>query len=128
MIVNHMQQSNSVLTTFFLMMMVNPGAQERAQAQIDALLGNTRLPTAEDRPLLPFIDAIFWETLRYSPVLPLCELLRPLVCYCYRISQQFLILPWVRTRMMGSTFQRVMRCGSLNYQAFIDSVFKVLSS
>ena len=59
--------------TFFLMMVVNPEVQEKAQAQIDALLGDTRLPTLEDRPFLPFIDAVFWETLRYSPVVPLCK-------------------------------------------------------
>ena len=54
-------------------MVVNPEVQEKAQAQIDALLGDTRLPTLEDRPFLPFIDAVFWETLRYSPVVPLCK-------------------------------------------------------
>ena len=55
------------------MMVLNPGVQERAQAQIDAVVGKDRLPTMDDRPLLPFLDAIFWETLRYSPVAPLCE-------------------------------------------------------
>ncbi|KAG6371202.1 cytochrome P450 [Boletus reticuloceps] len=63
--------SNSVLRTFFLMMMVDQVAQEKAQAQIDAVVGRDRLPGMEDRPLLPFIDAIFRETLRYSPVAPL---------------------------------------------------------
>ena len=55
------------------MMMLNPAVQERAQAQIDAVVGKDRLPTVEDRSLLPFIDAICRETLRYSPVVPLCE-------------------------------------------------------
>ena len=59
--------------TFFLMMVLNPAAQEKAQAQIDAVVGKTRLPTIDDRPLLPFVDALFWETLRSSPALPLCE-------------------------------------------------------
>ncbi|KAF8553325.1 cytochrome P450 [Imleria badia] len=65
------ETSNSVLMTFFLMMVMNPAVQERAQAQIDAILGQDRLPTIDDRPSLPFIDAIFRETLRYSPVAPL---------------------------------------------------------
>ncbi|KAF8121605.1 cytochrome P450 [Boletus edulis] len=65
------ETSNSVLMTFFLMMMVNPAVQEKAQAQIDAVVGRDRLPTMDDRPLLPLIDAIFRETLRYSPILPL---------------------------------------------------------
>ena len=65
-------QSNAALMTFFLMMVVNQGAQEKAQAEIDAVMGKDRLPTIEDRPLLPYLDAIFRETLRYSPVAPLC--------------------------------------------------------
>ena len=70
---DNIKQSNSVLMTFFLMMMVNQGAQEKAQAEIDAVVGKDRLPTVDDRPLLPYLDAIFRETLRYSPVAPLCE-------------------------------------------------------
>ena len=58
--------------TFFLMMVVHPAIQDKAQAQIDAVVGKDRLPSIEDRPLLPFIDAIFREVLRYNPI-PLCE-------------------------------------------------------
>ncbi|KAF8137469.1 cytochrome P450 [Boletus edulis] len=65
------ETSHSVLMTFFLLMVLNPAAQEKAQAQIDAVVGKDRLPTMDDRPLLPFIDAIFREMLRYSPVVPL---------------------------------------------------------
>ncbi|KAI9459772.1 cytochrome P450 [Boletus coccyginus] len=65
------ETSSSFLMTFFLMMTVNPAAQERAQTQIDAVVGKDRLPTIDDRPLLPFIDAILRETHRYSPVVPL---------------------------------------------------------
>ncbi|KAF8553328.1 cytochrome P450 [Imleria badia] len=63
--------TRSVLMTFFLMMVVNPAVQERAQAHIDAVVGKDRLPTIEDRPSLPFIDAVLRETLRYNPVTPL---------------------------------------------------------
>ena len=61
-------------------MAVNPVAQEKAQAQIDAVVGKDRLPSMDDRPLLPFIDAIFRETLRYGPIGPLCE--------------HFVMVPW----------------------------------
>ena len=67
------KQSHALLVMFFLMMVLHPEAQEKAQAQIDAAVGNARLPTIDDRPSLPFIDAIFWETFRYKPVVPLCE-------------------------------------------------------
>lgn len=59
--------------TFFLMMMLNPAVQKKAQAQIDAVVGRDRLPSIDDRPSLPLVDAIFWETFRYNPVTPLCE-------------------------------------------------------
>ena len=78
-ITNNIRQSHSVLMTFFLVMVLNPAAQERAQAQIDAVVGKARLPTIDDRPSLPFVDAILWETFRYSPILPLCWCFRPLV-------------------------------------------------
>ncbi|KAF8137467.1 cytochrome P450 [Boletus edulis] len=64
------ETSHSVLMTFFLMMVLNPAVQENAQVEIDAVVGRDRLPTMDDRPLLPFIDAIFRETLRYSPAVP----------------------------------------------------------
>ena len=59
--------------TFFIMMAVNPAVQEKAQTQIDTVVGQDRLPSMDDRPLLPFIDAILRETLRYEPVGPLGE-------------------------------------------------------
>jgi len=65
------ETSQSVLLVFFLVMMLNPGVQEKAQAQIDAVVGKTRLPTMDDRPRLPFVDAIFRETFRYYPIVPL---------------------------------------------------------
>ncbi|KAN0084467.1 Cytochrome P450 [Tylopilus felleus] len=65
------ETSTAVLMTFFLMMVVHQEAQAKAQAQIDAVVGQDRLPTINDRSSLPWIDAIFRETIRYSPVGPL---------------------------------------------------------
>ncbi|KAI9567539.1 cytochrome P450 [Boletus coccyginus] len=65
------ETSSSAILTFFLMMAVNPEAQKKAQAQIDAVVGGKRLPVMEDRPSLPYIDAVLRETLRYAPVAPL---------------------------------------------------------
>jgi len=56
---------------FFLAMLLFPEVQEKAQAQIDAVIGRDRVPTIEDRPSLTYIDAILRETLRWNPVLPL---------------------------------------------------------
>lgn len=48
-------------------MMLHPEVQRRAQAEIDAVVGNARLPSFEDREGLPFVDAIVKEILRWRP-------------------------------------------------------------
>jgi len=65
------ETSTAVLMTFFLMMVVHPAVQEKAQAEIDTVVGMDRLPTMDDRPLLPYLGAVFREILRYNPVVPL---------------------------------------------------------
>ena len=61
-------------------MMLNPEIQAKAQAELDACLspsgvaaadGPERLPSYEDRPNLPYIDAVVKETLRWMPVAPM---------------------------------------------------------
>lgn len=59
--------------TFFLMMILNPQVQEKAQAEIDLVLGGDRLPKIDDRPSLPYVNAILREIYRYNPIAPLCE-------------------------------------------------------
>lgn len=48
-----------------------PEVQDRAQREIDAVVGTYRLPDFGDRSSLPYIDAILRETLRWHPVFPL---------------------------------------------------------
>ncbi|KAN0084466.1 Cytochrome P450 [Tylopilus felleus] len=65
------ETSTAVLTTFFLMMVVHRDIQEKIQAEIDAVVGKDRLPTIDDRPSLPFLDATFREIFRYCPTVPI---------------------------------------------------------
>ncbi|KAF9222446.1 cytochrome P450 [Gyrodon lividus] len=65
------ETSASALMAFVLAMILFPEVQEKAQAQLDAVVGLDRVPTLEDRPSLTYIDAILRETLRWNPVLPL---------------------------------------------------------
>uniref|UniRef100_A0A8H7XY19 Cytochrome P450 n=1 Tax=Psilocybe cubensis TaxID=181762 RepID=A0A8H7XY19_PSICU len=58
--------------TFFYNMLMNPGVQKKAQAELDRVLGSKRLPTLEDRKSLPYIEAIYREVLRIRPPLPIC--------------------------------------------------------
>ncbi|KIK93478.1 hypothetical protein PAXRUDRAFT_828940 [Paxillus rubicundulus Ve08.2h10] len=61
----------STLLVFVLAMVLNPEVQERAQAEIDSVIGTVRLPVYEDRPSLPYIEAVLRETLRWHPAVPL---------------------------------------------------------
>jgi hypothetical protein len=44
--------------------------QKRAQAELDAVVGRDRLPTFDDRPRLPYIEAICKESVRWQMALP----------------------------------------------------------
>jgi cytochrome P450 len=54
-------------------MLEYPEYLKRAQAELDSVLGPgpARFPTFEDRPHLPFLDALFSETMRWSVPVPL---------------------------------------------------------
>jgi cytochrome P450 len=52
-------------------MALHPSLQKRVQDEIDRVVGTDRLPTYEDRPSLPMVEAVVRETLRWRPVLPL---------------------------------------------------------
>ncbi|KAI0063312.1 cytochrome P450 [Artomyces pyxidatus] len=61
----------AVLYTLFLVLVRDPSVQARAQAELDAATGGSRLPEFEDRPSLPYIDAICKELLRWKMISPL---------------------------------------------------------
>lgn len=67
----HISQTSSTLLIFILAMLLNPDVQARAQAEIDSIVGLARLPVFEDRPSLPYIEAVLRETLRWHPAVPL---------------------------------------------------------
>jgi hypothetical protein len=52
-------------------MVLHPDVQAKAQADIDRVVGQDRLPDFDDRPALPYLDAILQETLRWYPVAPM---------------------------------------------------------
>ncbi|KAJ5425370.1 Cytochrome P450 E-classgroup I [Penicillium sp. CMV-2018d] len=60
----------SSLSTFFLAMAQFPAVQRHAQAELDEVVG-LRLPTLNDRPNLPYIDALIKEVMRWHPIGPL---------------------------------------------------------
>ncbi|KIJ67856.1 hypothetical protein HYDPIDRAFT_147886 [Hydnomerulius pinastri MD-312] len=65
------ETSSASLQSFILAMLLYPEVQTKAQAEIDAVIGISRLPTFEDRASLPYIDAILRELFRWVPSVPL---------------------------------------------------------
>ncbi|KIY43458.1 cytochrome P450 [Fistulina hepatica ATCC 64428] len=54
--------------SFFLAMILFPEVQRKAHDEIDAIIGQDRLPCLEDRPNLPYINALVKEAFRWNSV------------------------------------------------------------
>ena len=52
-------------------MALHPNEQKRAQEEIDMIVGRDRLPTFDDRPSLPYVEALYREVLRWRTTGPL---------------------------------------------------------
>ena len=49
-------------------MVLHPGVQERAQAEMDRVVGSARLPDMGDRDALPYLEAVVMEVYRCVPL------------------------------------------------------------
>ncbi|KDN34232.1 hypothetical protein RSAG8_12675, partial [Rhizoctonia solani AG-8 WAC10335] len=63
--------SVATVIVFVLAMVLHPEVQAKAQAEIDSILGGTRLPEMTDRESLPYVCCIVKEVLRWWPAFPL---------------------------------------------------------
>ncbi|TFK48003.1 cytochrome P450 [Heliocybe sulcata] len=63
--------SAATTQVFALAMAMYPEVQARAQAELDAIVGPDRLADFDDRPNLPYVNAIVLELSRWLPVVPL---------------------------------------------------------
>ena len=48
-------------------MALYPDLAQRAQAEIDSIVGRARIPNFTDRESLPYVDALLQEVMRISP-------------------------------------------------------------
>ncbi|KIJ12557.1 hypothetical protein PAXINDRAFT_171115 [Paxillus involutus ATCC 200175] len=70
-VLGSVETTSAALMTFTLAMVQNPHVWKRAQAEMDGVIGMDRLPDFDDRPSLPYVEAILRETMRWQPVAPL---------------------------------------------------------
>jgi hypothetical protein len=64
------------MSCLILALVLYPHVQKRAQAELDLVVGRDRLPTFDDRPRLPYIEAICKEVVRWRMVAPLGSVIR----------------------------------------------------
>ncbi|KDQ15267.1 hypothetical protein BOTBODRAFT_31924 [Botryobasidium botryosum FD-172 SS1] len=59
------------MNSFMLAMTLHPEIVKKAQAELDSIVGLSRLPNKDDQERLPYLNAVFMEVLRWMPVVPL---------------------------------------------------------
>ncbi|KAL5520731.1 hypothetical protein ACEPAF_2734 [Sanghuangporus sanghuang] len=60
----------AAMLTFLLAMVLYPDVQKRAQEELDRVVGKNNLPSLDDLPNLPYVEAICKECLRWQAVGP----------------------------------------------------------
>ncbi|EJT98960.1 cytochrome P450 [Dacryopinax primogenitus] len=62
--------TSSALRTLLAALVLFPSVQQKAQSELDRIVGRERLPTLEDRDQLHYCKAVVHEVLRWHPVTP----------------------------------------------------------
>jgi len=52
-------------------MTIYPEVLKKAQAEVDVVVGDKRLPTMKDRDALPYVNALCKELLRWNVLIPM---------------------------------------------------------
>ncbi|KAH8984171.1 cytochrome P450 [Lactarius hatsudake] len=65
------QHTAVAMSSLFLALILYPEVQKRAQAELDSVISRDRLPTYDDKPRLPYIEAISKELTRWHMVTPM---------------------------------------------------------
>ena len=88
------------MQTLFLAMALYPEVQKKAQAEIDAVVGTSRLPDFHDRPSLPYINAVLKELSRWNLVGPLGRFFQVVIVI---ISASWRVLKLFPTCLLSTT-------------------------
>ncbi|CAL1708140.1 unnamed protein product [Somion occarium] len=64
------ETSFTTMLIFFLLMALHPDVQAKARQEIDSVTGGNRVASLEDRPNLPYLQALLREVARWHVVVP----------------------------------------------------------
>ena len=88
-------------------MALYPEVQKKAQAEIDDVIGPNRLPQFEDRPCLPYINAVVKEVVRWHLAGPIGEVFSLLRFTSFLLVPKACLTCLLMTmNMMVTIFQR----------------------
>ncbi|XP_069696214.1 methyl farnesoate epoxidase-like [Periplaneta americana] len=65
------ETTSNTLSFIMLYMVLYPTVQAKVQRELDAVIGRDRRPSLEDRPRLPYVEAVLAEQMRVSTTLPI---------------------------------------------------------
>ena len=88
-------------------MVLYPEVQSRAHSEIESVIGGDRLPTFDDRKLLPYVEAIYRETLRWHPILPIGESCDFFCDVCSPFLKEFSMSRLMMTYIKGIIYLKV---------------------
>jgi cytochrome P450 len=65
------ETTSTALRWFAVFMIRNPEVQNKMRKEISDVIGNSRYPSMNDKPNLPYTDAVLYEVLRIGCIVPL---------------------------------------------------------
>ena len=74
-------QTVAAIESFFLGLTRHRAYAQKAQAEIDAVIGNDQLPSMADRDRLPYCEALYLEVMRMYTLMPSGKR----SCYVHRV-------------------------------------------
>lgn len=66
-------QTFALISYFLCAMALHPDVQEKARRELEDVVGSHRLPDHGDSDSLPYIRAVFLESTRWMPTVPILE-------------------------------------------------------
>lgn len=85
----------ATLDFLVLMMLLHPDVQQKAQKEIDAVVGKDRVPQLSDKPQLPYLEAVLMELQRMYIVTPVTgprRVTRDTILHGYNIPKDTTVL------------------------------------